>query len=172
MEVYQCIRSRLTVREFKPDPVPARVISQMLRAARWAPSARNRQPWQFIVIQDRNTLAAIGSIASSGGYIAKAPLAIAVVMGSVNRAELDAGRALQQMELAAWSEGVGGCFVGLGGEENRKVKELLGIPGDLQLMTVMPFGYPTEAAAGGGKRRKPLSELAHRERFGQKYLPA
>ncbi len=172
MEVYQCIRSRVTVREFKPDLVPARVISQMLRAARWAPSARNRQPWQFIVIQDRNTLAQIGGIASSGGYIAKAPLAIAVLMGNVNRAEMDAARALQQMELAAWSQGVGGCFVGLGGEENRKVKELLGIPDDLQLITVMPFGYPTDEAVSGGKRRKPLSELAHREKFGQRYLPA
>jgi nitroreductase len=172
MELYQCIRSRLTVREFKPDPVPLRVVNLMLRAARWAPSARNRQPWQFIVIQDRNTLAQIGGIASSGSYIAQAPLAIAVVMGNVNRADLDAGRALQQLELAAWSQGVGGCFVGLGGEENRRVKELLGIPDDLQLITVMPFGYPTGEASGRGKRRKPLSELAHREKFGQKYLPA
>lgn len=171
MELYQCIRSRLTVREFKPDPVPPRVVNLMLRAARWAPSARNRQPWQFIVIQDRNTLARIGGIASSGGYIAQAPLAIAVLMGSVNRADLDAGRAIQQLELAAWSQGVGGCFVGLGGEENRKVKELLDIPDDLQLITVMPFGYPTDEARGRGKRRKPLSELAYREKFGQKYLP-
>lgn len=172
MEIYQCIRSRVTVREFKPAPVPPRVVNKMLRAARWAPSARNRQPWQFIVVQDRQTLSQIGSIASSGGYIAQAPLAVAVLMGNVNRADLDAGRALQQMELAAWSEGVGGCFVGLGGEENRKVKALLGIPEELQLITVMPFGYPTDEAQSKGKRRKPVSELAHRERFGQKYLPA
>ncbi|MBM3943163.1 MAG: nitroreductase [SAR202 cluster bacterium] len=170
METYQCIRSRLTVRDFRPDPVPARVINKMLRAARWAPSARNRQPWQFIVIQDRDTLAKIGGMASSGGYIARAPLAIAVIMGKVNRADLDAGRALQQMELAAWSEGVGGCFVGLGGEENAKVKALLGVPEELQLITVMPFGYPTDEAKARGKARKPLSEMAHREKFGQKYL--
>ena len=53
MEVYECIRSRVSVREFKPDAVPGRVIAAMLRAARWAPSARNRQPWNFIVIQDQ-----------------------------------------------------------------------------------------------------------------------
>jgi nitroreductase len=66
---------------------------------------------------------------------------------------------------------VGGCFVGLAGEENRRVKALLGVPDELQLITVMPFGYPTDEAKSRGKRRKPVSDLAHRERFGQKYLP-
>ena len=169
MEVYECVRSRLAVREFKPDPVSDRLVTRILQAARWAPSSRNRQPWHFIVIRDREVLRRIGQIASSGPYIAQAPLAIAVAMENVNRAELDAGRVLQQMELTAWSEGLGGCFVGLRGEEQTRVKELLGIPQEMQLMTVMPFGYPTEAANAGSKRRKPLSEIAHRERFGQKY---
>jgi len=169
MEVYECVRSRLTVREFKPDPVSDRLVTRILQAARWAPSSRNRQPWHFIVIRDREVLRRIGQIASSGPYIAQAPLAIAVAMENVNRAELDAGRALQQMELTAWSEGLGGCFVGLRGEEQTRVKELLGIPQEMQLLTVMPFGHPTEAANTGSKRRKPLSEIAHRERFGQKY---
>ena len=125
MEVYQCIRSRLTVRDFKPDPIPTKVVTKMLRAARWAPSARNRQPWHFIVIQNPETLRQIGNIASSGSFIGGAPLAIAVVMDHANRPELDAGRSLQQTELAAWSEGVGGCVAGIRGEENSRVKELL-----------------------------------------------
>ena len=169
MDVYACIRSRLTVREFEPDPVPDRVIDRMLRASRWAPSARNRQPWNFIVIKDRRTLDKIGSIASSGSFVGQAPLGIAVVMDKQGRPELDAGRALQQMELAAWSEGVGGCFAGIRGEENQQVKELLGIPDDKELVTVMAFGYPTAAARSRGKQRKPLSEIAHGERFGQAY---
>ena len=169
MEVYDCIRSRVTVREFKPDPVPDKVINKMLRAARWAPSARNRQPWHFIVIRDTDALAQIGSIASSGSFVAGAPLGIAIVMDNANRPELDAGRALQQMELAGWSEGVGGCFAGIRGEENQKVKELLGIPSNMELVTVMAFGYPSPAAMAGGKRRKALSEIAHAERFGQRY---
>jgi len=169
MEVYQCIRSRLTVRDFKPDPIPTKVVTKMLRAARWAPSARNRQPWHFIVIQNPETLRQIGNIASSGSFIGGAPLAIAVVMDHANRPELDAGRSLQQTELAAWSEGVGGCVAGIRGEENSRVKELLGVPDDLELVIVMAFGYPTDAAKAGGKRRKPLSEIAHSERFGQEF---
>ena len=169
MEVYQCIRSRLTVRDFKPDPIPTKVVTKMLRAARWAPSARNRQPWHFIVIQNPETLRQIGNIASSGSFIGGAPLAIAVVMDHANRPELDAGRSLQQTELAAWSEGVGGCVAGIRGEENSRVKELLGVPDDLELVIVMAFGYPTDAAKTGGKRRKPLSEIAHSERFGQEF---
>ena len=169
MEVYECIRSRLTVRSFKPDPVPGRVVNRMLRAARWAPSARNRQPWHFVVIQSRDTLDAIGAIASSGGFIGQAPLAIAVVMDRGGRPEFDAGRSLQQIELAAWSEGVGGCVAGVRGEENGKVKELLGIPEDKELVTVMAFGYPTGEAAAGGKQRKPLSEIASSEKYGQEY---
>lgn len=170
MEVYQCIRTRTTVREFRPDPIPNAVVTKMLRAARWAPSARNRQPWHFIVIRSPETLAQIGHIASSGAFIGRAPLAIAVAMDNANRPELDAGRALQQLELAAWSEGVGGCVAGIRGEENRKVKELLQVPEGMELVTVMAFGYPTDGAVSRGKRRKPLAEIAHRERFGQKYL--
>ena len=170
MEVYQCIRTRLTVRNFRPDPVPDSVINKMLRAARWAPSARNRQPWHFVVIRNREMLTQIGGIASSGSFIAEAPLAIGVIMGTANRPELDAGRAIQQMELAAWSEGVGGCFAGIRGEENQKVKELLQIPDDMELISVMAFGYPTQEAGSKGKGRKPLSEIGHSERFGQKYL--
>ncbi len=69
------------------------------------------------------------------------------------------------MLLVAWSEGVGTSFVG--GWDKEKAKELLGIPQDMEFITVMPYGYPTEAAKSGGKRRKPLAETTHKERFGQ-----
>jgi nitroreductase len=115
-------------------------------------------------------LGQIGQIASSGSFIGDAPLGIAVVMEKQGRPELDAGRSLQQMELVAWSQGVGGCVAGIRGEENEKVKELLEIPEDKELITVMAFGYPTDAARARGKQRKPLSEIAHGERFGQGYL--
>ena len=169
MDVYQCIRSRLTVRSFKPDPVPEGVVQRMLQAARWSPSARNRQPWHFIVIRNRDTLEQIGNIASSGGFICGAPLAVAVVMDQGGRPEFDAGRSLQHMELAAWAEGVGGCVAGVRGDENGQVKELLEIPEDKELVTVMAFGYPTAEAAAGTKVRKALPEIAHNERFGQTY---
>ncbi len=129
MDVMECLRTRLTVRAFRPDPVPAEVVQKILEAGRLAPSSRNLQPWHFIVIRSTDTLRAIGAIATSGRFVADAPMAIAIAMENADRPELDAGRVLQQMELAAWSEGLGTCFVGLRvAEQNRQVKELLGIP--------------------------------------------
>ncbi len=93
MEVYDCIRSRLTIRSFKPDPVPDEMVTRILQAGRWAPSSRNLQPWHFIVIRDREALQEIGRIATSGSFVAQAPLAIAIVMEDADRPELDAGRA-------------------------------------------------------------------------------
>ena len=169
MDVYEAARSRLTVREFRPDPVPDAVVEKMLRAVQWAPSSRNLQPWHLIVIRQRETLEEIGRIATSGRFVADAPMAIAVAMESADRAELDAGRAVQQMELVAWEEGLGTCFVGLRvAEQNRQVKSLLGIPESFELVTVLPFGYRADRSRGsrGRKNRKRLSEIAHSESFG------
>ena len=168
MTVYEAIRSRVAVKEFKPDPVPEAVIRKVLLAARWAPSQRNRQPWRFIVIQDREMLRQIGALASSGGYIAQAPLAIAVVLEAGARmGQFDAARAIENMLLAAWAEGVGTSYVGQ--MDRDRIKELLEIPAEMELVTVMPYGYPTPGAAAVEKKRKSLGEIAHRERFGQPY---
>ena len=170
MEVYECVRSRLTVRSFKPDPVPDTVVRRILRSAQWAPTSRNQQPGQFIVIRDRETLESIGRIAASGSFVGRAPFAIAIVMVNADSPELDAGRALQQMELVAWSEGMGTCFVTLDGGEISSVKELLGIPAEAELITVVPFGYRTDDPEKKGKRRKPLSDITHLNRYGQSYV--
>ena len=173
MEVYECIRSRRTVRSFKPDPVPNRIVNRILRAGRWAPSSSNVQPWHFIVIKDTATLQSMGGIATQGTFLGQAPLAIAIVMENAGRPQLDAGRALQQMELVAWSEGLGTCFVGLRAEEQQvALKELLGIPSEMELITILPFGYREEGFTGGGVPRKPMSEIAHSEKFGQSYTTA
>ena len=168
MEVFDCIRRRRTVRDFKPEPVPDDVIYRILQAARWAPSSSNTQPWHFIVVKNQDTIKELGRICTQGTFIGQAPLAIAVVMGDTRRPQLDAGRALQQMELVAWSEGLGTCFVGMRAEEQQQeVKALLGIPDDMELVTVLPFGYRIERPRGQGTPRKPMSEIAHGEKFGQ-----
>ena len=174
MDAYDCIRSRREVREYRPDPVPDEIVRKILQAGRWAPSSKNEQPWHFIVVRDRDTLRAIGEVATSEPFIADAPMAIAVATENAFRRDLDAGRALQQMQLMAWSEGIGSCFVGLTLEgPDRKVKELLGIPENADLVTVMPFGYLKREYSGtGGKRRRPLDEVAHSERYGVKYEAA
>ncbi len=172
MDVHEAVRTRLTVRQFKPDPVPDEVVHKILEAARLAPSSQNLQPWHFIVIRNRETLQRLGQIASSGGFVSDAPMAIAIAMDNADRPDLDAGRSLQQMELVAWEEGLGTCFVGLRvAEQNQQVKELLGIPDNLVLITLLPFGYRLDNVTGtrGVRSRKALSEIAHNERFGQSY---
>ena len=167
MDVYECIRRRVAVRSFTTDPVPEAVIRKILRAGRWTPSQRNRQPWHFIVVREREPLNQLGSLTSSGSYIADAPLAIAIAMDSARMPQFDAGRLIENMLLVAWSEGMGTCFVG--GFDHEKVKELLNIPKSMDFITAMPYGYPTEAAKSGGKRRKPLAEVTHKERYGERW---
>jgi nitroreductase len=172
MDVYDCIRARRTMREFKPDPVPDEIVHKILQAGRWAPSSSNTQPWHFVVMRDRGTIAAIGKLATQGPFIGQAPLAIAIVMENARRPQLDAGRAIQQMELMAWSEGLGTCFVGIrAAEQQQAIKELLGIPEAMELITVLPFGYRPEGRRAMGTPRKPMAEIAHSEKFGTAYIP-
>lgn len=166
MDVYQALRSRRTVRDYRPDPIPEELVRRILQAGRWAPSSSDTQKWHFIVVQDRDTLKALGDIATQGRFIAQAPLAIAIVMDEAPRPQLDAGRALQQMELMAWSEGVGMCFVGVReADQQLEVKRLLGIPEAMELITILPFGYRADVPKGPGTPRKPMEEIVHWERF-------
>ena len=92
-------------------------------------------------------------------------MAIAVAMDGARRAQFDSGRLIENMVLVAWGEGVGTCMAG--GWDEGKAKALLGIPESMEFITAMPYGYPTDASASKTKTRKPLSEIVHRERFGQ-----
>ena len=172
MDVNDAVRSRLTVREYKPDPIPGEVVHKLLEAGRLAPSSQNLQPWHFVVVRDGETIRRLGELATQGPFVGDAPLVIAIATDDTPRAQLDAGRALQQMELVAWEEGMGTCFVGIRqADQNQAIKELLGIPDHLVLLTVLPFGYRLNADMGrfGRRNRKSLSEVAHVERFGEAY---
>jgi len=76
------------------------------------------------------------------------------------------------MELIAWSEGLGTCFVGLrAAEQQDAIKKLLSIPEAMELITILPFGYRLEGRRAGGTPRKPMAEIAHSEKFGTAYVP-
>src|SRR5262245_30206883 len=168
MDVFDCIRSRPAVRSFRPEPIPGAVVKKILQAGRQAHSQRNRQPWRFVVIQDREVLTQIGALASTGPYIAGAPLAIALAIEGAKNPYIDATRAAECLMLAAWGEGVGSCWVG--GLDRPKIKELLGIPGEAELVTVIPFGYPTDEEKTKKKVRNRLGKIAYRERYGESYV--
>ena len=167
MEVFDAVRTVLAVRAYRESPVPPEIIRRILEAGRLTGSAMNRQPWHFIVVEDRETLRRLGALAQTGPYVAQAPLAIVVAIERTKFAVSDGSRAIQSMILTAWSEGVGSNWVGF--LNMAEVKTLLGIPDHLDVLAIVSLGYPAQVIGRGRKRRKPLSEIAHRERFGQPF---
>lgn len=167
MEVFEAVRTVLAVREYRDKPVPPEVVHRIVEAGRFTGSSKNGQPWHFIVVEDREALKKLGTLARSGPYIAQAPLAIVVAIEKSVYAVSDASRAIRSMILTAWSEGVGSNWVGFG--NLTEIKPLLGIPEEIDVMAILPFGYVAKAIGKGKKNRKPLSEIAHRERFGQPF---
>lgn len=164
METFDTVRTVLAVRSFQDTPVPAEVVQRIVEAAWLTASSMNAQPWHFIAVQDRDMLRRLGEVAHTGPYIAQAPLAIVVVIERTKFAVSDASRAIQSMVLTAWSEGVGSNWVGFVGMLDG-VKPLLGIPQELEVLAVLPFGYPAQAIGQGSKRRKPFSQVVRWEQF-------
>jgi nitroreductase len=167
MEVFEAVRTVLAVRAYRDEPVPPDVVRRIVEAGRLTASSMNRQPWHFIVVEERDTLRQLGAMARPGRYIAQAALAVVVAMDQTKFSVSDGSRAIQSMILTAWSEGVGSNWVGFMGFS--EIKPLLGIPDELDVLAIVPFGYPAQAVGKGKKQRKPLSEVAHRERFGQPF---
>ena len=167
MEVYEAVRTVLAVRGYQDKPVPPTVIRRIVEAAHLTASSRNLQPWHFIVVENQEILRQMGSMVKTGAYTAQAAFAIVVVVEKTEYAVSDASRAIQSMLLTAWSAGVGGNWVGF--LNLPQLKPLLNIPNELDIVAVVPFGYPDKAIGQGKKKRKPLSEIAHREKFGQPF---
>jgi nitroreductase len=167
MEVFEAVRTVLAVRSYQDKAVPEEVVHRIVEAGHLTASSMNKQPWHFVVVQDREALRQLGSLVKTGPYVAQAALAIVVAVEKTQYAVSDASRAIQSMVLTAWSDGVGSNWAGFGGLDD--VKAFLGIPAELDVLAVIPFGYPAAAVGRGKKERKPLAEVAHRERFGQPF---
>jgi nitroreductase len=168
MDVFMAVRSLLAVRSYQDKPVPPDVVKKIVESAHLTASSQNRQPWHFIVVEQRDTLQKLGELATTGHYTAQAALAVVVLIDKDSRFGVsDASRAIQSMLLTAWSEGVGSNWVGVRGLD--PAKDLLGIPDNFEILALVPFGYPAEDIGRGKKNRKPLADVASRERFGQPF---
>ena len=160
MEVFEAVRTVLAVRQYQEKSVPPEVVRRIVEAGRLTGSARNSQPWHFIVVQDKETILQLAALAPSGPYLAQAPLAIVVLVEQTRFAVSDASRAIQSMMLAGWAEGVGSNWVGFMSFEG--VKALLHIPAEKDVLAILPFGYPVkrdrqrqEKPPGFGRGRQP-----------------
>ncbi len=168
MEVFEDIRTILAVRSYQDKPVPEEVVQRIVEAARLTASSINLQPWHFVVVQDKKTLRQLGRLAKTGPYIAGAALAVAVAIEKESRYGVsDASRAIQDMMLTAWADGVGSNWVGF--ENLEEIGNLLGVPTEMEVLAVVPLGYPAKPVGQGKKNRKPLDEVVSRERYGQPF---
>jgi nitroreductase len=170
MDVFDAVRTVLAVRQYQDKPVSPDVIRQIVEAGRLTASASNKQPWHFIVVEDRNLLNQLASLATTGGYINQAPLVVVVAIEDTKWSVSDASRAVQSMILTAWANGIGSNWVGFIGALEQ-VKQPLGIPNNLNVLAIVPLGYPAQPTGGGKKNRRPLEEVASLNRYGQPYKP-
>lgn len=167
MSVFEAVKTMLAIRSYDDRPISDDVAERILEAARLTASSQNRQHWDFILVRDRERLQRLGELAAHGPYIAGAAMAIAVVVPDRAVGYVDGARAVQDMMLVAWDEGIGSNWVGNTNIE--ELKEFLNVPQERLLLTIVPFGYPDRPVGRGVKDRKPLSELVHAEEYGQPY---
>jgi nitroreductase len=165
MDAYQCLTSRLDVREFDSKPVPTEVKSEVLEAARLSATGMNVQHWRFILIENPDNLRKLAEDSTTGKWVKSANFAVIVLtQPKYSFHMIDAGRAGENMQIAAWSFGVASCvFTGVSIEALRKDFK---IPTDLAPSLIIGFGYPARRIVGK-KNRKPLREVAFLESFGQ-----
>jgi Nitroreductase family len=172
-EVTSELRKVRQIRQYRPDPVPDDVVAELLEIARWTGSSRNSQPWHFVVVTDKEQLRQISEVRPPIGWVAAAPLAIAIVLdgGSEASEAYDEGRVTERILIGARLLGLGGgtAWFGDAGQQARG-KEILGIPAEKTARSVVVLGYPVSvkdprpgAVAGG---RKPVDEVVSYGKFG------
>ena len=166
MDAYECIITKLDVREFAQKHVPGETKRKILEAARLTGSSMNTQHWRFLLIQDRSNLKKLAADSTSGAWVADADFAIVILTSpKVPGYTIDAGRVLQDMELAAWNFGVvSRLYTGFKREELRRD---FGVPPELEISAALGFGYPKEKILGK-KNRRPIEELVFPERYGNR----
>ena len=170
MNVSEAIRTKRAVRQFQEKPLPQEAVLAILNAGRRAQSAKNSQPWQFIAVQDKQTLTALSQLGVYAGHLAGAALGVAILTPDPTekfQLMFDAGQAAAYMQLAAWELGVGSCLASI--YEPDKARAVLGFPPDLYLRIMLSFGYPLEesllAAPPKKGGRQPLENLVHWDKW-------
>jgi nitroreductase len=193
-EFFAIVRSQRACREFSGDPVDDDLVARVLDAATYAPSAENRQPWEFVVVRDAHTRAQLGDLtrrawdaggrefaatrldakllsdvdAGATGGVAAAPVMIVVCAdterGLVQTVPSSIFPATQNLLLAATALGLGSALTTITTAFAAEMRELLGLPEHLVPVAVVPIGLPARAL--GPPRREPFAAHTHRERYG------
>ncbi|MDI6882864.1 MAG: nitroreductase family protein [Patescibacteria group bacterium] len=169
MEVFEAIKNRRSVRDYKSTEVPEEKLKRILEAARLAPSAHNAQDWKFIVVKDARKRKELAEAAYNQSFIAEAPVIIVAVSldpehimsCGVPAFAVDLAIAVDHITLQAVEEGLGTCWIGAFSQE--EVKRILNIPENCKVVALLPIGFPADKPRP--KIRKSLEEIISFEEF-------
>ena len=171
MEFYEVIKKRKSVRKYKTDPIPKDVLARVLEAGRIAPSAKNIQPWHFIIVKDREIKKRVAQACRGQNWMADADVILAACIlndiawgrmgGFMSSGPVDLAIAVDHMILAAANEGLGTCWIGAFVEAD--VKKILNVPEKVTVIALTPIGYPAEEPKDRG--RKPENEVFSYDKF-------
>ncbi len=154
------LRERRSVRRYREEPVPMEKLALLVEAARWAPSAGNSQPWEFLLVNDEDMISVLETV--SPGWLEEAPALIVMCINKkreTNWSHVDLGAAMQNILLCANSIGIGCCAIG--SFLVPTITELLEIPPHLKPILFITVGYPNEEPPA--TTHLPLKELIHRK---------
>lgn len=168
MDMLELIKTRRSIRRYKKEAVPEDLVKKILEAGRWAPSAGNSQPWEFIILRDEKIREEIAKATTYGKFLADAPLGIAVVIdpkASTHPVE-DGAITTQNMLLTSHALGLGACWIGsYGSVYEGKVKEILEIKKEKRLLSIISIGFPAESPKS---TRKEIEGITFTDFYGRK----
>jgi nitroreductase len=167
METWDAIRSRRNVREFAPRPIPSQDLEQILEAGRRAPSSRNWQPWDFVVVTDQEQLRELSTVWRGGGHVASSGATVALVLAEPDddqtraRAYYDLGQTTMAMMIAAVDLRIGSGHSAVG--DQAAARRILGLPEDRFAAFLIDFGYPADRGLSPIRKpdRRPFEDVVH-----------
>jgi nitroreductase len=166
MQTWDAITSRRNVRSFADRPVSADHLDQILEAGRRAPSSQNNQPWDFVLVTEREQLRQLATVSVGAGHVASSAATIALIAGGdperARRSRFDLGQATMSMMLAAADLGIGSCHAGVG--DQGAAARLLGLPEGRTCAFLISLGYPADRPLAPIRNpdRRPFDEVVHR----------
>ncbi len=165
MDAYRAIVSKRDTRAYLDKPIEEEALGRILQAGRMAGSSKNTQPCRFVVLRERERREAVAACAQFAQHLPAAAAGVAICLPPTG-SDFDAGRAAQNMMLAAWSQGVASCPCSM--HDQPCVTRTLGLPEGWRVCVVLALGYPNPSVSMSlGKARLPLEEFVRWERWSE-----
>ena len=163
MDAIEVLKTRRSVRAYTREPVPKKIMEDIVDCGRLAATAVNIQPWEFVVVTEPGVRRRIAQTTDYGKFIADAPVCVVVLCRDTKYYLEDGSAATENILLAARAHGLGSCWVA--GDKKAYAAEicrLVGAPPGYRLISLIPIGYPAETPE---KAKRPLSDVLHWEKY-------